>query len=231
MPCSVRTSGVPEAITLPADTTCTWSDSCSASSIAWVVSTTVTPSSRRSRISCQISRRPCGSSPVVGSSRNDDLRPPDDRQRQRQPLLLPAGQPPVRRTPAGAQVEPLHQGGQIQRVGVQRGDVPEHLQRADAGPGAALLEHHADPRHQLVVVGDRVQPEHPDLPGVGPPEALAALHRRGLAGAVGAEHGRHCSAGYGETEAVDRGLLAVPDDEVVDLHRDWHNGSVENALT
>jgi hypothetical protein len=81
------------------------------------------------------------------------------------------------------------------------------------------------------VVRDRVQPENPDAAGVRPAEALAGLHGRGLAGAVGADHGCHRAAGYGETETVHRGLLAVPHDEVVDLHRDWHNGSIENVPT
>src|SRR5439155_25672032 len=106
---------------------------------------------------------------------------------------------------------------------------PEHLDRADARPGAALLQHHADLRHQLVVVGEWVQAEDPDTARVRAPEALTGLHSRGLAGAVRAEHGRHRAGGYGESEAVDRGLLAVPHDEVVDLHRDWHNRSIENA--
>ena len=114
---------------------------------------------------------------------------------------------------------------------VQRRDVPEHLQSADAGPGAALLQHHADPRHQFVVVGDRVQPEHPDSAGVRSPEPFTALHGRRLAGTVGAEHGCDGAGGYGETEPVDRGLLAVPHDEVLDLYRDWHNRSIENPRT
>ena len=41
-----------------------------ASSMAWVVSTTVTPLARRSRTRSQTNSRAAGSSPVVGSSRN-----------------------------------------------------------------------------------------------------------------------------------------------------------------
>jgi hypothetical protein len=42
----------------------------SASSRYWVVSSTVVPTAASARIICQTSLRPCGSSPVVGSSRN-----------------------------------------------------------------------------------------------------------------------------------------------------------------
>ena len=41
----------------------------SASSMKWVTRTTVTPRSRTSSISCHVSRRACGSRPVVSSSR------------------------------------------------------------------------------------------------------------------------------------------------------------------
>ena len=58
---------------------------------------------------------------------------------------------------------------------------------------------------------------------------LAAKPNGSVRVIVQAEHGRHRADGYGETETVHRGLLAVPHDEVVDLHRDWHNGSIENG--
>ncbi len=50
--------------------------------------------------------------------------------------------------------------GRVERVGVQPGDVPQHLVGADTGPGAALLEHHADPGEQGPPVAARVEPEH-----------------------------------------------------------------------
>ena len=78
---------------------------------------------------------------------------------------------------------------EVERVGVQPGDVAQHLVGAHAAPGAAALEHHADPGEQRAPVAHRVEPEHAHRPRLRAPVALGGLERRGLAGAVGAEHG------------------------------------------
>ena len=57
------------ATTRPPAITASRSHSRSASSMKWVTSTTVTPRSRTARIRSQVSRRACGSRPVVSSSR------------------------------------------------------------------------------------------------------------------------------------------------------------------
>ena len=56
------------ATTLPASMSATRSQSRSASSMKWVTSTIVTPRSLMPSISSQVSRRACGSRPVVISS-------------------------------------------------------------------------------------------------------------------------------------------------------------------
>ena len=72
----------------------------------------------------------------------------DQRHRQAEPLLLAAGEPAVRRAAAVAEAEPLDQQPDVERVGVQPGDVAQHLDRPDAAPRAAALEHHADAGEQ-----------------------------------------------------------------------------------
>jgi hypothetical protein len=62
--------GVPVATTRPRSTIATRSQSSSASSMKWVTSTTVAPSSLTRRTRSQVARRACGSSPVVSSSKN-----------------------------------------------------------------------------------------------------------------------------------------------------------------
>ena len=62
--------GVPAATIRPWSMIATRSHSCSASSMAWVVSTTVTPSVRSSRTRRHVVARAWGSIPAVGSSRN-----------------------------------------------------------------------------------------------------------------------------------------------------------------
>jgi hypothetical protein len=51
-----------------------------------------------------------------------------------------------------------------------------------------FLQLHAHPLAQCLPVGLRVQPEHPDAPRVGPPQAVHALDGGGLASAVRAEN-------------------------------------------
>jgi len=61
-------AGVSMATTLPVSISATRSQSRSASSMKWVTRTIVTPRSRTPSISSQVSRRACGSRPVVSSS-------------------------------------------------------------------------------------------------------------------------------------------------------------------
>ena len=67
---------------------------------------------------------------------------------------------------------------------------------AHAAPGAAALQHHADPGEQRRARSrTRVEAEHADRALLRAPVALAGLERGGLAGAVGAEHrGDRCRA-------------------------------------
>ena len=92
----------------------------------------------------------------------DDLGPPDQGHRQPEPLLLAAREPAVRRPAALGEAEPLLEQRRVQRVRVQGGDVAQHLRRADPAPGAAVLQHHADPGEQLAGLAPRVEPEDPD---------------------------------------------------------------------
>ena len=106
----------------------------SASSMWWVVSTTVTPSPRSSSSRAHVVRRPAGSIPAVGSSTKTSSGRPDDRHGELESLLLAPGEPAVRRAAAVAQPHPVTELVDVEGVGVQLGDVAEHLRRACAGP-------------------------------------------------------------------------------------------------
>ena len=141
--------------------------------------------------------------------------PADQRARQREPLLLAAGEPSVGGAGRVGQAQRVQQPLRVQRVGGVGGHQVEHLAGPRRGVAAAALQHHADARPQPRVVGDRVQPEHLDGAGVGADEALAHLDGRGLAGAVGAEQRQHLGGVHVEVEAGDGGgrravLLAHP---------------------
>ena len=129
----------------------------------------------------------------------------DQRAGQREPLLLPAGEPTVGGAGRVGQAQRAQQPLRVQRVGGVGGHQVEHLAGPGRGIAAAALQHHADARPQPRVVGDRVQPEHLDGAGVGADEPLAHLHRRGLAGAVGAQQREHLGGVHLEVEVGNGG--------------------------
>ena len=142
---------------------------------------------------------------------------PDERDRQTEALLLAPGQPAVGGPAAVGQAEAVDEHGRVERVRVERGHVLQHLHGAYAAPGAAALQHDADPGEQLRPVALRVEPEHADRAALGRPVALAGLERRGLARAVGSEHGGDRSPRHLERQPVDGHLVAVRHHQTVDL--------------
>ena len=147
----------------------------------------------------------------------DQLGPPDHRHRQSEALLLAAGQTAVRRPAARPEPQPLAEGVDVEWMGVQRGDVPEHLHRVHPAPRAALLQHHADAGEQLPPLRDGVEAQDAHGAGLRPSVALAGLQRGRLPGAVGPEHGRDGAALDDQVETVDGDHVAVGHPESADL--------------
>ena len=148
-PPRVSSAGEPEAISVPRSMMWIWSARCSASSMWWVVSTTVTPSARSSSSISHVVRRAWGSMPAVGSSTNTSSGRPTSAIARPRRCCWP---PESRRygvRPQSASPSRSTSIGRVERVRVQRGDVLEHLHGAYAAPGAAALQHHADPGEQL----------------------------------------------------------------------------------
>ena len=149
---------------------------------------------------------------------------PHQRQRQRESLLLPAGQSPPRRAPDRSQPHPLDELVGVLGVVVVGGEEVEYLGRAEHGVDAAPLQHDPDAAHQLGVVAAWVEAEHPGGAPVERAVALQGLDGAGLAGAVGTEQ-RHHLAGVGhEREVVDGQGVAVTNDDpaAVDGRRSEH---------
>ena len=80
----------------------------------------------------------------------------------------------------------------------------DRLAGAELGVDGALLQDDADALAERALAATGIEAEHPHLAGVGAAMALEDLDQRGLAGAVGAEHGEHLAAAHGEVEAVER---------------------------
>src|SRR5262245_37169489 len=162
----------------------------------------------------------------------DQLGPADQGEREVKPLAFAAGHAAIWSAAPLIDTEPIRQVGRRERMGVKPRSVLQKLARTSSRIATAVLQHHPDPRAQLLSIGNGIGPEHPHRAGVGAPKALADLDRGGLAGTVGAKNSRHRSALDGERQPVGRGDTAVPLDEVA--HRDsWpyrHAASVRAVL-
>ena len=109
-------TGVSIAITRPESISATRSHNRSASSMKCVTRTIVTPRSLTLSISPHVSRRACGSSPVVSSSRIATFGLPIKRQGDREPLLLPTREALVIVIALGGQAEQLEQLPGVRRA-------------------------------------------------------------------------------------------------------------------
>ena len=168
-PDPVSSATVPETATRPASRMNTSSARASASSMAWVVSTRVTPAVRSSRSRSQVARRACGSMPAVGSSRNTSSGRPTIAAARLTACCCP---PDSRRYGVRidvGQVQSLDQRRDVVRGGVEAGQVAQQLAGPDPGPGAGALRHQADPGGQ---------------PGGARPVGRGPRRRRGPAGPV-----------------------------------------------
>ena len=154
-----------------------------------------------------------------------DLRVADERQRDREPLALAAGELGER-----AVLQPVEpqRGRQLARVGRRAVEGREQVERlADAQPVGqlGLLELRAEELAQRGGVRRGVVPEDADGPAVALPEPLDALDGGGLAGAVGAEDPEDLALLDGERHVLDGHVLSVALVQVVDLD-DAHGWSV-----
>ena len=106
---------------------------------------------------------------------------------------------------ASVEAQRLQQPLRVEGIGGVGGDQVQHFTGPGSGVSAAALQHHTDAWPQPGVVRDRVEPEHLDGAGIRTDEALAHLHRRRLAGAVGPEQRQHLSGVHLEVELGDGG--------------------------
>src|SRR5690606_23868311 len=84
---------------------------------------------------------------------------------------------------------------------------------------------HADLLAQPPPVLGRVEPEHADRAAVAPPQPFDALHRGGLAGAVGAEDAEDLALRHGERHPVQNLQISVRLTQAVDFD-DRHGSSL-----
>ena len=167
---------------------------------------------------------PLGVDARRGFVEEGDLGPADERQRERQALLLAAREVAPGGGSHGGQAHQVEQALRRQGVGVVGAEEVEDPARPEHRVDAAPLEHDADAARQRGMVGHRVEPEHPHHAAGGPPVALERLDGRGLARPVGAEDDEDLAGLRPQVQLVDRGGRAgrsVAHGEAGDLEG-WH---------
>ena len=187
------------------------------SSSSWLVRITQTPSDRRPATTSRTAIRPSWVDSGRRLVEEGDARPADERQREREPLLLATRQSLVGRPRNRPEPDEVDQLVGVARVVVIGGEEPDSALGAHDRVHAATLQHDADPGRELRVIGPGVEPEDPHRAGVGTSVALEGLDGRGLACAVGAEESDDLASVGVEADPVDRDQTAVADHEVVDL--------------
>jgi len=141
------------------------------------------------------------------------------RQRDRQPLLLAAGQLPVPGVPLPGQPEKIEQRQAVRRGAVEAGVEVDRLGDGELVGQRALLQLDADLFPQPGAAPLGVHSQHADQSAVGPAQAHGALHGGGLPGAVAAEDPEDLTLFHGEAHIVDGDLLAVPLVDVLNVDR------------
>jgi hypothetical protein len=146
-----------------------------------------------------------------------DLRVADQRQRDRQPLLLAAGELGEPGVTLVGQPQVLQQRPPVGRVLVEGAVEVERLPDLHLLGKLAFLELCPDALPELVAVASRVEPEHRHPAGVGDAEALDRLDGGGLARPVGAEDAEDLAPLDGKRDVMHRDAVAVSLVEVLDL--------------
>jgi hypothetical protein len=152
--------------------------------------------------------------PDVGSS--NQARIPNQRQREREPLLLPAGESTEVGVDVRLQANLFDQLRAVARIGIVGGEHRHGLAYFDLLVDCGLLKHETDLLLQRASLFDRVESQNPNRARICFPISLQRLDGRGLAGSVWAQQGEDFRAPNPETQAVDSLDLTVMLDQAVD---------------
>jgi len=147
----------------------------------------------------------------------------DEGQRDRQPLLLAAGELAERRPGLGRDTQDLHQLPPVSRGLVEGAVQLQSLGHPEPVGQPAFLQLGPEPLGQLGPVPLRVEPEHADLAAIRCPQPLDALHGRGLARPVGAEDAEDLPFLNGERDVVHGHRVLVALVQLLHIDYRWHD--------
>jgi len=157
-----------------------------------------------------------GIEPGGGFIEEYDHRVVDERRRNRETLLLPAGELDNLRAGPVAQLHLVEQGQRIDAPPVHLPEQDKELRKAQLVEERRRLELDADDLLDLLGVRADVQAPEEYRSGVERPQGLDALERRRLPRAVGPQDPEDLPGPDAERHAVDRRHAGVPLDELID---------------
>ena len=174
-----------------------------------MVSSTVFPRSLNERIASQALRLAAGSKPVVGSSREDQLRIADQGEREVEPAQLPTGQRPRDRVLLAFEARERDDLVHGSRVGIHCGKVHERLADPDVSVNPSALQDDADPSPQRPRTLPGVEAKYADLTSRTLPIPLQYLHSCGLSCPVWTQETEYFPARNREVDTPDSLEFAV----------------------
>ena len=149
----------------------------------------------------------------------------EHRHRERQALLLSAGQRPDQRLALVLQIHAAQDVAWRERLRVERAIQPQRLENGELGNERRRLQLHAQPRAQLRGRAGGIQAEHRDGAGRGHAQPFENLDERGFAGAVRTEQADQLpGAGNGEIDPAERMDGAVGLAQAVNV--DGHHAAI-----
>ena len=184
----------------------------------------VPPSARKRSSTSQSWRRDCGSSPVVGSSRNSRSGLPASAHASDSRCFWPPESLPTRLAALALELDDLQQLVDRAAAAIERAEQAEHLLDRQLLAELRLLQLNAEPLPDLPLVRAPAEAEHLDLAGVGREQPLENLDRRRLAGAVRAEQAEALAALHVQRQPVHGDDVAVALFESVTSHREVVHG-------
>src|SRR5690606_2021054 len=131
------------------------------------------------------------------------------RQRDEQPLPLPAGEPAEGRALQAGEPPGVQRLSPVDDVPGEPGEGAQRLTHAEPLGQGGGLQLRPDLRAEGAALAERVESEHPEVPCVDAPQALDSLDRGRLAGAVGAEDPEDLTLADREVEPPDDRTAAV----------------------
>ena len=158
------------------------------------------------------------------------LRIVDQREGDREPLLLPAGERGVSRVLFFPKLQTFEQSVAVHGAGVERAEKFQGFLHRNFVGQIGRLQADADSVFQLLLLPIRIEIEHLHLAGGARTQAFQDFDRARLAGAVGAEQSKNFTGPHFEIDAFNRFEISVGLPQPADVDGKFVIGGHANGL-